>query len=353
MTRKNGTDERMRALERKVRSTSDPTDAAALGQELRRVGRVANDVADLLDAMGPEAWLAWVTGQTYEWQPDTVDLGESCPDEVEDRGADDPRRWRRGWSVPGLAVAQTPDGPVIRRTHWTVDDAGEWDAAGDDEWPIDSAFARLDMATRHRDCLRVWVEYFQWVVEHGQDPLKELVLPGQKRSDVWRFTVREIKRSGKSVVMVTAIERDGRPVKSLMRLPRHVRDWLGFLDYDEHGGKLTILIDSPNLISISQANQERIVSSKRGVLVIDAELSSDRGPTSSAIMDAARRQLLQAELTLGAAENDVSDAERALRECRRCNMHIEGRQNGEWRDRGWRVLCTLRGGRRKGQRHEP
>ena len=110
-------DETLRALERRL-LTGDEDAMRAYGRTLVRLGRATEDEAQLLDSMGPAAWLAWGSGGEHEWRPETVEFGDAWAEQDEDRFGD--VRWSQGWSVDGLAVRRRPDGlPMIVNTHWS------------------------------------------------------------------------------------------------------------------------------------------------------------------------------------------------------------------------------------------
>lgn len=186
-------DASIRALERLARRTESPVDAMEWGHSLRRVGRIPEYDAELLDRMGAEAWRAWLLGGEFEWRPgEDEDPGEDYADPVdggqfdEPPNEEDPVDWRRMTALTGLAVRRHADGsPMIVRTYWTVDDAKNFDSTGEDAWPIGTPHADLAYARRLNEIAQSWLSYFTWVGERGRDPLNELRLRHSRASREW------------------------------------------------------------------------------------------------------------------------------------------------------------------------
>lgn len=189
--RRRNSDEELRDLERRLRS-GDLDAARAYGRRLVRLGRATEDQAQLLDGMGPDAWIAWgKDGGEYEWRPESIEFGDSWAEEDEDR--DGNATWRRGWTVDGFAVRRHADGsPMIVRTHWVVDTDGNWDDGGEEEWPVGSPHDELAQARAIRDRADSWVTYFAWIAGSHEDPLGELTIPTRREPDAKRIRWREV-----------------------------------------------------------------------------------------------------------------------------------------------------------------
>lgn len=218
----NSGDAGLREMERMLRSgRGEAKDYAAYGRAAVRAGRLTAQQVDLLDSMGPDGWYAFLFGGEAEWRPSSSDTGAEFPYPVvghDDELTDDafvctdphgpdchndacplhygdigPRTWVSRRAVDGLAVRRASDGsPMIVRTHWTVDDAGNWDAGPEDSWSVDSREAEAERLRRAIEIADLWLDYFTWVEAQERDPLNRLEISQRRTPDTsWRFLVEE------------------------------------------------------------------------------------------------------------------------------------------------------------------
>lgn len=334
------TDEELRDLERRLRS-GDEDAMLAYGRRLVRLGRATEDEAQLLDAMGRNAWLAWGTGGEHEEEPESVELGDAYAEHIEARDRDVPDEedphgdgtWTSGWSVSGLAVRRPTDGtPRIVRTHWTVDSDGNWDAGGEDEWPIGSPHAELDQAEHYRDNRRSWVEYYAWIAGTHRDPIGDLHLTTRRTPDEkWRFTLERRKARGRDAVVVTKATRmRGKKwvVVPLAALPVSLWQWLAVeAPVDEFPFLVTTLGD----LDVVRAGN-KILNDHGDSLVVETTIEGQPiPPTDRQIMNAARRAEVRAGEELAQAEREVERLQTLAHRCGLCNREIE-ESDGSWVD---------------------
>jgi len=333
-------DEELRDLERRLRA-GDADAALAYGRRLVRLGRATEDEAQLLDSMGPEAWLAWGTDGEYEWRPDDVEFGDAYAEFIEARDRDVPDEedphgdgtWTSGWSVDGLAVRRHTDGtPKIVRTLWTVDSSGNWDSSGEDEWPVGSPHAELDKARHWRDNRRSWVEYFAWMAGTYLDPIGELSIPSRREPDVkWRFTLVQRKERERDVVAVTkAARRRGKKWVSVRpaSLSRRILDWLSV----SSATSLHFLRTTLENLDVVRGARNKIVKDDGDSLVIEAMIEGQPiPPTDRQIVDAARRAEVRAGEELAKAEREVERLQALAHRCGLCNREIQ-ESDGSWVD---------------------
>jgi hypothetical protein len=334
-------DERLRALERKLRE-GDEAATRAYGRLLVRLGRATEDEAQLLDAMGSEAWFAWGTGGEFEEHPESVESGDVYAEHIEARDRDVPDEddphgdgtWTSGWSVSGLAVRRHTDGsPKIVRTHWTVDSDGNWDSAGEDEWPVGSPHAELDQARHYRDNRRSWVEYYAWIAGTHRDPIGDLNLTRRRTPDAkWRFTLEQRKTRGRDAVVVTkATRRRGKKWASvpLASLPESIWLWLSAeAPIDEFRRFLVTTIEN---LDVVRANN-KIVKDTGDALVIETTIQGEViQPSDREIQNAARRAEVRAGEELAKAQTEVERLRAFAPRCGRCNQEIQ-EIDGSWVD---------------------
>lgn len=331
------TDERIRSLERAA-TTGGDTEVMAYARELQRVGRgPSEDITQLLDSMGAEAWRAWVLDGEYEWRPGTVELGDAYAEYNEDS---EEYPWSQGWSVPGLAVRRHADGsPMVVRTHWVVDRSGNWDATGDDEWPVGSPHAELDQAARYRDNRGSWVEYVGWVIANGRDPLDEFNVSERRGPrKTWRFELAQ----DRDRVVVTAARRFDGPrhgwvVVPLGTLQQQQIDWLSASERRIEAVRLgsgrsknALVTNVENLDVIRQnvtgkdlSDSGRIVKDSGATLLLEVRFEGERqAATARAIRAAARRAQVDLGEQLVKAEQEVERLRALARRCAHCNAEI-------------------------------
>lgn len=344
-------DERLRSLERSARSGGD-AEVMAYARELVRLGKgPSQDVSELLDNMGAEAWRAWTLGGEYEWRPDDIELGDAYAEWCDDC---EPNRWHQGWSVSGLAVRRHADGsPMVVRTHWVVDESGNWDSTGDDEWPVGTPHAELDQATRYRDNRGSWVEYVGWVIANGRDPLDEFNVSERRAPrERWRFVLVSVAADAilagepLSRVVVSSAMRWGGTKRGWgtvapRLIPARVAQWLMAADSQGRprvervrpGGsrassKLVTSLESldeirKNVTGKTLSESGRIIKDTGGSLTLEVQFEGERmPPTPRAVVAAARRAQADLGEQLAKAEQEVERLRAFARRCAHCNAEI-------------------------------
>ena len=334
------TDEELRDLERRLRS-GDQDAMIPYGRRLVRLGRATEDQAQLLDGMGPEAWLAWGSGGEYEWQPDSVEFGERYAEFIEPRDRDvpddeDPHgdgTWTSGWSVEGLAVRQRGGSPVIVHTYWVVDSSGNWDSLDDGTWPIGSPHDELDIASRRRDDIRSWSRTYAWIAGTHRDPIGDLLFATRRGpSAEWRFTLEQRMTRGRSAVVVTkaARLRNRRWVAaSLRRLPESLWQWLSV---EAPVDDLPFLVTTIGDLDVVRENNKVVKDDGRSVVIETVIEGQIIPPTDRQMRDAARAQEVRAGERLMEAEREVQRLSVLAQRCVFCNAEIQQEEGGAWVD---------------------
>jgi len=339
----------LRDLERKARS-GEPAAILAYGHALVRAGQVTppNDT-ELLDSLGHEAWIAWITpGAEWGWTPNSVEFGDAYAEFSENN---DTHPWSRVHYVDGLAVRRRADGaPMVVRTHYRVDADGDWDEGGDDDYPVGTPPAEFDRGLEIVGAARSWVDYFGWVEEQGRDPLREMTGLSRREPDsTWRFEFEQEQargRAGRTLIPGRVLVRKASRLQGkrwvsvpLGELPEAVVSWLSVVAEpvmlrDQKTGKIApALVSEVQNLDDVRSSEAKIV--KDGEFFVTVETTVSGGviqPTVDEIREASRVQLQRATEDLAKADREVARLATMVRRCERCDNVIYQDGLGSWID---------------------
>jgi hypothetical protein len=164
-----------------------------------RPEEVPEKVWQWLSSQPFNALTAYLEGATWEWRPES---SEFCEEYL--YFCSDCNGWHRAWAGHGVLVENNK---VFVTLH-TVDRDGDWeqhDAMNVEEPEFDAWFDREFGAGFERERRQALLDYLEWVVDHGQDPLDQLTVRSNTREVICWLWLRWTPEEGLTCSEVEAI----------------------------------------------------------------------------------------------------------------------------------------------------